>query len=82
MHQIFCVNIKIDSRAQFKRVKEGDFGTIGGVSSSADIKYQYNNGILKAYGLKDKNTEYNEPMILFYIINCYATYISVLDNYK
>lgn len=64
----FSVNIKIDSRARFKRVEEGDFGTIGGVSSSADIKYQYNNGILKAYGLKDKNTEYNEPIILFYII--------------
>lgn len=64
----FSVNIKIDSRARFKRVEEGEFGTVGGASSSADIKYQYNNGVLKAYGLKDKDTEYNEPIILFYII--------------
>lgn len=64
----FTVNIQWDSSMlRFNNVIEGEFGTIGGLDSSADIRYEYSNGVFKARGLKDRAVKYEKPIILFYI---------------
>lgn len=64
----FSVNIKWDStRLHFNGVEAGEFGTVGDARSSADVRYSYSKGNLKAFGLKDKTVKFKEPLILFYI---------------
>ncbi len=64
----FSVNIQWDNnRLRFDGVTEGQFGTIGDSSSSADIRYTYNNGNFKARGIRDRSIIFEEPIILFYI---------------
>jgi hypothetical protein len=64
----FSVNIQWDyNRLRFDGVTEGQFGSIGTSSSTADIRYTYSNGVFKARGIRNNTVIFKEPIILFYI---------------